>query len=70
MGNCEKRTKQNAETADDNIGNAQERILATHDSTGGDENGFRAVVGEDWEVFRRVSTGSRSQPEERMHLQS
>jgi hypothetical protein len=41
---CEDSTKQNAETAYDNIRNAEEGILASHDGSGGDQDGFGATV--------------------------
>ena len=36
--------QQDAETAHDNVRNAEERILATHDGAGRDENGLCALV--------------------------
>jgi len=37
-------TKQDAESADNNVRDAQERILATHNGARGDQNGFGATV--------------------------
>lgn len=55
MGCGKERTQEDADTADNDIGNAQERVPATHDSASGDEDRFRAVVNGDWKVFERVS---------------
>jgi len=44
MCSCKDSTKQNAETAHDNICNAEEGVFATHNGSGGDQNGFGAAV--------------------------
>lgn len=44
MGCREQGTKNNADTSNYNVCNAEERILATHDGASTEEDGFCAVV--------------------------
>ena len=44
MCGCENGTEDNAETANDDVGDAQEVVAATHNGTGGDEDGLLALV--------------------------
>jgi hypothetical protein len=44
MSGKEHGTKQDAEPANNNVRDAQERILATHNGARGDQNGFCATV--------------------------
>ena len=50
MGDCEDYAQDYAKTADSDVGDAQERVLAAHDSSRGDENRLRAAVDLDREV--------------------
>jgi len=44
MGYCENGSEEDTETTDDNIGDAEEGILAAHDSAGGYDYGLCAAV--------------------------
>jgi hypothetical protein len=51
MGYCEDGSEEDAETADDDVGNAEEWVLAAHDGAGGYDYGLCAAVfryGEVW----------------------
>lgn len=50
MGNCEHDTKDNAQTPDNNICNAEEWILSTHYGTSRDNNRFGPTILGSWEV--------------------
>jgi len=44
-------TEENAKSSNNNIGDAQEGILAAHGGAGGYDDRFSAAVVEDWEVI-------------------
>jgi hypothetical protein len=52
MCDCEENTKNDAKTADDDVCNAQEGVLASHNRSRGDEDGFGTTVDCDREVWR------------------
>jgi hypothetical protein len=49
MGDGKDDTKNNAETTNDNVGNAQEGVATTHDGAGGDDDGLGALIRPSWE---------------------
>lgn len=51
----EQGTKDNADTSDHDVCNAEERIAATHDGASTQEDGFCAVIDVDREVWNLVS---------------
>ena len=50
VSNGEDDTKDNADTANDDIGDAEEGISSTHDGSRRDKNGLGASIDRDWEV--------------------
>ena len=51
MSDCEERAKDDADSCYDDVGDAQEGILATDNGSGGDDDGFSSAVLSDVEFW-------------------
>jgi len=51
MGDGEDGAEDNAQAADDDVGDAEERVSATDGGARGDDDGLGAAVDFDWEVL-------------------
>lgn len=51
MRDCEEGAEHDADAADDDVGDAEEGVLAAHYGAGGDDDGFRAAIFGDVEVW-------------------
>jgi hypothetical protein len=63
VGGEEDSTKQNAETAHDNVRNAEEGVLAAHDGARGDEDRLGAAVCLDGETCAELAWRGKSRDE-------
>jgi hypothetical protein len=55
MRHCKQCSENHAKSPNNNVGNAQERVLTSHDGSGRDDNGLGTAVHKNWEVYSRVS---------------
>ena len=63
MGQCEDHANDDADTRNDDIGNAQERVLASENRSGAEENGLRSTIFRGWKViidFHLVNSGPQN----------